>query len=67
MEEEEQEELVGGLLSSLEHLFFPNNSSQDKIRNQVEKEELLGRYTSLYSSAYPGFYADLFSHSVQCF
>jgi len=49
MEEEEQEELVGGLLSSLEHLFFPNNSSQDKIRNQVEKEELLGRYTSLAS------------------
>lgn len=51
-DEEEEEEIVGSLLSSLENILLRGtNISQDKMRNQSEKDHLLSRHTSLYATS----------------
>jgi hypothetical protein len=53
-DDEEEEEIVGSLLSSLENILLRGtNISEDKMRNQSEKDHLLSRHTSLYAHPTP--------------
>lgn len=53
-DDEEEEEIVGSLLSSLENILLRGtNISEDKMRNQSEKDNLLSRHTSLYAHPTP--------------